>query len=83
MPSDRRARKRERKARGDDGAYLDALPEYIRSRIVCDRCGLDQPFRHGFENGGMAPCDGPLGLSCESEAAIFLDSWEEMTCVSS
>lgn len=74
--ADRRARKRARRDRGADDAYWDALPEYIRSRIVCDRCGLDQPFETAFERQELAPCVGPLGLTCDSETATFLDDEE-------
>lgn len=75
MPSDRRARKRERKQQQIDDALAEELQAYVRTRIVCDKCGLEQPFRYGGD--ALAPCDGPLGLACDSETAIFLDAWEE------
>jgi hypothetical protein len=78
MPAvDRRARKRARKARGEDDAFWEAMEAYIRTRIVCDRCGLEQPFRYVGDKL-PEPCAGPLGLPCNSETAVWLDSWEEM-----
>lgn len=80
MASDRRARKRERRARGADDRYWEEeLPAYLRTRIVCDRCGLDQPFRANVWEGNsheLAPCEGTLGLVCASQTAVFLDDWE-------
>ena len=77
MPAARRERKRARKARGEDDAFWEAMAAYVRTRIVCDRCGLEQPFR--YDGSGMTPCEGALGLACNSESATFLDAWEEGT----
>lgn len=71
--ADRRARKRERKNRGEDEAYWEAMAAYMRSRIVCDRCGLEQPFAYGGDDGELASCLGPLGVPCDSETATWLD----------
>jgi hypothetical protein len=76
MPSDRRARKRAKKNEALEAFDMD----YIRTRISCDRCGLEQPFRsHAWEGkGDVSPCAGPLGLDCDSETAVFLDYWMEV-----
>lgn len=76
VKADRRARKRARRDLGADARYWAALPAYIRSRIVCDKCGLEQPFRVAAQHEELAPCDGPLGLACDSETAVWADSFE-------
>ena len=79
--ADRRARKRERKARGEDGAFWEEMEAYVRTRIVCDRCGLEQPFATApppHDDSGivlLAPCAGPMGLPCDSETATWLSEW--------
>lgn len=47
-----------------------------RELVVCDRCGLVQPFRTAELGEELAPCVGPLGLPCASETATFLDDLE-------
>lgn len=44
-----------------------------RELIVCDRCGLVQPFRTAGPGEELAPCVGPLGLPCDGTTATFLD----------
>lgn len=71
MPSDRRARKRQRKVEAE-------VEEELLGLIVCDRCGLLQPFRANVwdsERHVMAPCEGPLGLPCDGETASYAVNW--------
>lgn len=84
--SDRRARQRERKREGLELAieerWREAAEAYIHSRIVCERCGLEQAFAREAdtpdeEGDGLvllAPCES--GLGCSSETAVWLDSFE-------
>ena len=71
--ADRRARKRIRKSLGADGD----LRARCAGRIVCDKCGQEQPFRTSDDPDvfAVAPCVGPLGLPCDSESAVWLDSF--------
>jgi len=53
----------------------------LSSRYVCDKCGLEQPVRHAQHVEGtevwVAPCEGPLGVPCDSETAHMLDTFQE------
>ncbi len=44
--------------------------------VVCDVCGLHQEYVTA-DNGGIAPCLGPLGLSCCSETCITVERYRE------
>lgn len=65
--ADRRARKRDR--RNHD-------PARLRSRVVCDECRVEQPFR---SDGGRIDADGTVHVTpcstrgCRSETARFAD----------
>jgi len=52
----------------------------LSSRYVCDKCGLEQPVRHTKHVEGtevtVAPCEGPLGIPCDSETAHMLDTFQ-------
>lgn len=65
MASSRRDRKRANKAIGlVDGIRPEVLSEYLATRIICDRCGLDQPYVEG------EGCIGALGLHCEGDSGV-------------
>lgn len=72
MASSRRERKRARRAEGTvDGIKIDKLEAYIETRIVCDRCGLEQPYVY------EGTCIGPLGLDCAGESGISLRDFRD------
>lgn len=67
MASAKRERQRARKARAE-------LIAYLRTRIVCERCGLEQPWREPEPGIEIIPCEGALGLVCAGETAVSLCS---------
>lgn len=70
----RRERKRERKLRSQ-------LLAYAATRIVCEKCGLEQPFAvcdfDPDQPDLLTPCAGPLGIPCNSETAVSLLTFVE------
>lgn len=70
-PSRERRLERRRLARAarEERRYSD------QGRIVCERCGLEQAFRTARFDEELAPCAGPLGLSCAGETAITLERY--------
>ena len=75
----RRARKKERKAIGlVDGIKPDVLAAYIATRVVCDRCGLDQ---HDMSRDDYTPAsfcdehDVSLCVNCGHDTARPLSDW--------
>lgn len=81
MASKKRERKRERKAESEKLKEKAELLEALTGLVICDRCGLLQPYRSvGFDDDDglyefSVPCDGPLGLPCDGESATFADDW--------
>jgi hypothetical protein len=89
----KRARKKERR----DSAFVDGirreeLEAYIRTRIVCDRCGQEQSFSaaellsdpshppRGRNMGWALPAEPTACSNCGSRgSAIFLDHYAERT----
>jgi len=65
-------------------AETERARAYLRGRMVCLKCGLEQPFDHfggRVEDDGtavIAPCAGPLGLDCDGEQAVLLDTYAEL-----
>lgn len=50
------------------------LRDYLRTRIVCEKCGLDQEFREP-RGEDVIPCEGAIGLHCDGEVAVGLDTF--------
>jgi len=78
----RQRRLERRRLEREQQASPRALPgESLDDRIVCERCGLEQPFRSGDSSAGdpwgVAPCEGPLGLACSGERAVTLEAYDE------
>jgi hypothetical protein len=73
----RTARKR-RLERREQARRTHAERHWVdEGRIVCERCGLEQPFRSSPRSGELAPCEGPLGLPCGSKTAITIERYLE------
>lgn len=85
MPTRKRARARrssgkqrrlERRRAARD--HLAAIAWDDVGRVVCERCGLEQPFRSSDRSGALTPCEGPLGLACAGETAITIEHYLEL-----
>jgi len=44
---------------------------------VCDKCGLEQAYRTSDDPQALAPCEGLLGLICDSETCVTVEAFEE------
>jgi hypothetical protein len=72
--ADRRARKKERKAKGGSDELWALRAIHINNQVVCDKCGLVQPYLQGSES--VTPCAGALGVGCGSLYCRPLDEYE-------
>lgn len=73
------ARTRRLERRRAERERIAALYHEDEGRIVCARCGLEQPFRSSPRADRLAPCEGALGIACASEYAITIEAYLEQT----
>lgn len=44
--------------------------------VVCERCGLEQPYHTAEGPEDVSVCPGPLGLGCGHELAVTDEAWQ-------
>lgn len=73
MASARRERKRARVAVSlIDGIRPEVLAAYKATRIICDKCGLDQAY---YRNLTCA------AFTCDGESGVMMDRWDDRFAV--
>lgn len=61
--------------------FLEMNDPRLRGRVICERCGLEQPYltADDFERDelDLYPCEGWLEIGCGSEIAITHEAYAD------